>query len=228
MEALGVKFLGTIKDSKSFPFQIVDLNDSPNTVSNGRPVVQGYGTRTSFTARSGDKVASVMRHGAGKVPAARAATSLVECRQDTWAYETESILTRSPHGKVPPPLQANANIDKQVDHAWKVFMSRVTALTLFQRTADWFLARYFRFTSTTLHVVLNVKAAVYINTDHLRSLHLRTHDIICLNPRKTITVQNTSNLDGEDLLTQCGNLFNQEGEGDLCTNIGNKKCAVDH
>ena len=67
MEALGVKFLGTIKDSKSFPFQIVDLNDSPNTVSNGRPVVQGYGTRTSFTARSGDKVASVMRHGAGKV-----------------------------------------------------------------------------------------------------------------------------------------------------------------
>ncbi len=93
-------------------------------------------------------------------------------------------------------------------------MSRVTALTLFQCTADWFLACYFRFTSTTLHVVLNMKAAVYINTDHLRSLHSQTHDILCLNPRKTITVQNASDLDNEDLPTQRGNLVCQEGEGD--------------
>ena len=93
MELMGIKFLGTVKDCKSFLFQIINVNDSGDTVLNGCPVIQGYGTRTSFKSRSGSKIASVMRHGTGKVCMARAATNIVECHQDTWAYEANGVLT---------------------------------------------------------------------------------------------------------------------------------------
>ena len=68
MDGMGVKYLGTIKDSKSFPFQIVNLNDPSMPVVNGRPSIQGYGTRTSFLARSGsgDVISTVMIQGARK------------------------------------------------------------------------------------------------------------------------------------------------------------------
>ena len=78
MEGLGVKYLGTMKDSKAFPFSIVDLNELKVAVENNRPIVQGYGTRTSFTARKGNTTATVMRHGAGRVRAARAASNMLE------------------------------------------------------------------------------------------------------------------------------------------------------
>ena len=68
MESMGVKFLGTCKDTQAFPFKIVDLNESPSTtVENGKPIVQGYGTRTSFKCRTGNKTATVSRHGMGKM-----------------------------------------------------------------------------------------------------------------------------------------------------------------
>ena len=137
MELHGVKFLGTSKDSESFPFKIVDLNDSSSTtVVNGRPIIQGYGTRTSFTAKSDNKTAVVMKHGGGKIRVARGVTNLVECRQDTWAYETNGDMRRKPHATAPPPLHQNANINQQIDHAWKVWMSGIIILTLLQRTAD--------------------------------------------------------------------------------------------
>ena len=82
MERFGVKCLGTVKDSKSFPFDIVDLNEQPSQVVNNRPTLQAYGTRSSYTARSGNSTAFVLRHGMGKIRAARAATNLVECRQN--------------------------------------------------------------------------------------------------------------------------------------------------
>ena len=224
MKSMKVKYLGTIKDSNCFPFHIVELNENSSTVINGRPVVQGYGTRTSFTARSGDTTATVMRHGAGKIRAARAATNLVECKQDTWAYETNCVMTRQPHGVAPDsPLGANASIKLQVEQAWAVFSSKVIFLTLSQRTSDWFLARYFRFTSTTLHVAVNVKAAVYVNTNELRALHARIIGILRLKPRKTITVLNAADLEDEDLTTQRSHHMQMEGQGEQGSVIGDKR-----
>ena len=43
MESMRVKFLVMIKESKLFPFQIVDLKESNVAMVNGRPVVQVYG-----------------------------------------------------------------------------------------------------------------------------------------------------------------------------------------
>ena len=40
MSSMGIKFLGTIKDSASFPFEVVDIKTDEETVRNGRPVVQ--------------------------------------------------------------------------------------------------------------------------------------------------------------------------------------------
>ena len=228
MEAMGVKYLGTIKNSKSFPFEIVDLNESRATTINGRPIIQAYGTRTSFTARLGGTTASVMRHGGGRIRAARAATNLVECRQDTWAYETEGLLTRFPHSVRPSPLSENPTTDDQIKHAWNLFLSSIIALTMRQRTPDWFLARYFRFTSTTFHVAVNVKASVYINTNLLRQLHSRITGILCINPRKTITVQNASELDDEDLPTQRIHQVRKEGEGERGTVVGDEKCTAEY
>ena len=44
MESMGIKYLGIIKNTPSFPFLIVDLNENPSTVINNKPVVQAYGT----------------------------------------------------------------------------------------------------------------------------------------------------------------------------------------
>ena len=71
-----------------------------------------------------------MRHGSGKVHATRAATNLVECQEDTWAYETDGLVTRMAHVVVPSPIQDSATIDLQIDHAWNVFLSSATLLTL--------------------------------------------------------------------------------------------------
>ena len=228
MESLGVKFLGTIKDSKSFPFQIVDLNESSNTVVNNRTSIQGYVTRSSYTAQLGTKTASVMRHGAGKVRAARAATNLVECRQDTWAYETDVLVTRMAHVVPLLPIQDNATIGVQFDHAWNAFLLLVTLLTLSQRTAEWFMQRYFRFTSTTLHVSLNVKVVVYLNTTFIQEVHTCILNILRLKPRKTIMVQSTADLEDEDLPTQCTHHVQIEGQGEQGSIIGDEKCTQEY
>ena len=115
MESMGVKFLGTIKESKSFPFQIVDLKESNAAVVNGRPVLQAYGDRSSYTARSSNKVASVLRHGSGKIRAARAATNLVECRQDTWAYAMDQSMSRILQVQRPPPFPKMRPLGKKLN-----------------------------------------------------------------------------------------------------------------
>ena len=107
-------------------------------------------------------------------------------------------------------------------------MSSVIALTTHQRTVDWFLARYFRITSTTFHVAVNVKAAIYINTYELHALHDRVIHILRLNPRKTITGQNAGELEDKDLPTQRSEQVRREGEGERGTVVGDEKCTVEY
>ena len=170
-----------------------------------------------------------MRHGAGKIHAARAAISLIECKQDTWAYETDFLMTRQPHGVSPDgDLGDNASIKMQVEHAWGIFQSKVIFLTLSQRTSDWFLARYFRFISTTLHVAVNVKAAVYINTSDLRTLYARIIGILRLKPQKTITVIHAVDLEDEDLPTQRTHQVRTEGQGERGSILSDEKGAEEY
>ena len=114
---------------------------------------------------------------------------------------------------------------EQVAHSWKVFLSSVIVLTLLQRTADWFLARYFRFTSTDLHVVVNVNAAVYLNTTPLRELHNRIIGILRLKLRKTITIQNPAESEDEDLPDQRLRKVLTELDGERRSVIGDEKCS---
>lgn len=65
MLEMKVKFLGTVKNTWSFPFQFVDINETGKTVQDNRYVVQTYGMRTNFVthSRPGNHVqASVLRN----------------------------------------------------------------------------------------------------------------------------------------------------------------------
>ena len=157
---------------------------------------------------------------------ARAVTNIVECRQNTWAYENDRLMSRVPQeAHPPPPLPDSASVREQVAHSWKVCLSSVIVLTLLQRTADWFLARYFRFTSTDLHVVVNVNAAVYLNTTPLRELHNRIIGILRLKLRKTITIQNPAESEDEDLPDQRLRKVLTELDGERRSVIGDEKCS---
>ncbi len=114
---MGVEFLGTIKDSQSFTFQIVDLNELLKTVVNDRPSIQGYGTSISFATWSDNKSAIIIRNCAGKVQTARAATNLVECCQDIWNYKTDYLMTKEPHAEPLEPICKDESLDEQVEHA---------------------------------------------------------------------------------------------------------------
>ncbi len=122
MEKMGVKYLGTVKDSPSFPFQIVDLKDeSSKTESNSKPILQAYGGRTSYKAQSGNKTAAVLRHGNGKIRGARVVTNMVEASTDSWAYETDREMSYRPHDEAPADsVEEDMSVEKQIDRAWKV------------------------------------------------------------------------------------------------------------
>lgn len=52
MLRLGVKFLGTVKNSTAFPFFIKDMNEKKRCNHKNKVVIQSYGTRSSFTAET--------------------------------------------------------------------------------------------------------------------------------------------------------------------------------
>ncbi len=90
------------------------------------------------------------------------------------------------------------------------------------------MARWFRFTSTTFHVAVNVKAAVYINTKRLKDLHQNILGALCLHPRKTITPDSAAHLEDEDLPAQRRSRPRVEGEGEQPTVTGDEKCHIDY
>ena len=52
MLRMGVKFLGTLKNTDAFPFQIEDINEKRQTNHNNKVVVQSYGARTAFQCQT--------------------------------------------------------------------------------------------------------------------------------------------------------------------------------
>ena len=76
MLRMGVKFLGTLKNTEAFPFHIEDVNVKRETNINNKVIVQSYGTRSAFDSRT--RVGGiykmkvvVIRHGPGRVRCVR-------------------------------------------------------------------------------------------------------------------------------------------------------------
>ena len=190
-----VKFHGTIQDNSLFPFHIVDLQEGDDRINKNRPIIQAYGTRANYVAQSSDIRASILRHGGGKVRAARIATTLVECNSDTWVYETRGRLRRTPHAATPANLPDGASPSTEMTHKWKEWLLRIHAMSSGQRTPCWMISRLFCFSSTSLHDAVNVKSSVYLNTVLLRQLHANCLSILRLNPRKLVTIDNAAEME---------------------------------
>jgi hypothetical protein len=195
-------FLGTIKDTPTFPFVIEQTRAVKDRVTSKRAVVQTYGKRSSFTAKkSRSKLKAVtFRHGMGKMRSARVATNAPGFQDLEWVYEVTSGIDanspggvqRIPHEEVPSALTATADDKAKTKHAFSTLLSTVWQVTREQHSADWFLARLFCFTSTSLHAAINCKSAVYFNTEEARNLHRDCLSIAQLKPRKSITVENVA------------------------------------
>ena len=104
MLRMGVTFLGTLKNTDAFPFQIEDINEKRQTNHNNKVVVQSYGARTAFQCQT--KVGGehkmkvvVVRHGTGRIRSVRLGTNLpiVMCN-NFWVFETTSGCKA--HGQV--------------------------------------------------------------------------------------------------------------------------------
>ena len=210
MREMGVKFLGTVKDSKSYPFYFVDVNEDGEVVKNDRVIAQMYGMRTNITAkqqassRANDIIqASVLRHGFGKVRGARIVTNLPEAMENTWVYETRTNqIDREENVKPPLPLRQDATLADRIAHAYETMKSSLYIISRQQRRPDWFWGRLWRWTSTTFHATVNVTTAEYFNTNELRQLHQEVKDILQLNPRNAVTYHNSADLEEDDLPSQ--------------------------
>ena len=62
-----MKYHGTVQLNDEIPFRVVDVKESDDQASNGKPIIQAYGARSMYVARRGDHQVSAMRHGATKV-----------------------------------------------------------------------------------------------------------------------------------------------------------------
>ena len=72
MLRMGVKFLGTLKNTEAFPFHIEDFNTKRETNLNQKVIVQSFGTRSAFESKTriGDQYKMkvvVVRHGLGRL-----------------------------------------------------------------------------------------------------------------------------------------------------------------
>jgi hypothetical protein len=212
MRRLGVKFLGTIKDSFKYPFYFVEVNEDGKSQVNKRAVMQLYGMRNSWTATTRDSKrphdivqASAFRHGQGKNRAARIATNMPELmKPNTFVYETRTNeIDRWPNEPVPTvaPLPGSKFRDFAL-HDHKLLRSRVYQMVRGQGGPDWMAARPWRFSSTSFHVIVNVRDAEYFNSVQLRELHSNAKDIIQIQPTKTVTFENVADLDDDTLPSQ--------------------------
>ena len=74
MLKMGVKFLGTLKNTKAFPFHIKDVNFKRDTNVNQKVIVQSYGTISAFESKTriGDQYKM-------KVVVVRNRTGMLQC-----------------------------------------------------------------------------------------------------------------------------------------------------
>ena len=89
----GVRFVGTVKNTASFPFLIHDHNLEKKQTSQNKVVLQSYGIRSHFSCytKIGTKMmVSVLRNGIGKIRSARIATNVPLLMDNSWVYEIQS------------------------------------------------------------------------------------------------------------------------------------------
>ena len=94
---MGVKFLGTLKNTEAFPFHIEDVNVKRATTINNKVIVQCYGTRSSFECRT--KVGGehklkvvVVRHGTGRLRCVRLGTNLHLLLERYFGYLRQQVV----------------------------------------------------------------------------------------------------------------------------------------
>lgn len=211
MRDLGVKFLGTIKNSLKYPFYFIEINENGKPSIDGRAVIQLYGMRSSWTATSRNPKknhdviqASAFRHGQGKVRAARLCTSIPSAmKPNEFVCETaSSVMSRIPHESTPAPLSEGATVAAQIHHTFQLFHSEVFRMSTGQTGPGWMCLRLFRMTSTSFHTLVNVQSASYLNTPQLRELHADALSIIQLDPTTDITNDNVADTEDETLPSQ--------------------------
>ena len=102
----------------------------------------------------------------------------------------------------------------------------VYILTCKQHSTDWFLARLFRFSSTTFYVFVNVIDAVYFDDPELKELHQKCKDIVKLTPRNRITVDNAMTLEDDDVPNQRSDLIlNRKPVANQCQISNHNNCT---
>ena len=204
LNRLGVRFLGTVKDSNALPFQVHDKNITGKRIINNKAITQSYGMRTRFSCTSNvrnDKISvSVLRNGVGKIRSAKIATNHPLFANNDWVYESQKGDLGN--GKLDVSQHVAVEVgssDNSVNDVWNEFLQQVIVLTEKQRTTDWFLMRMFRFTSTTLHVVLNVNEAIYLHERDMKVCHQEYLSSLQLTPNKKVTLNNSLYLNDEDV-----------------------------
>ena len=94
MMRLGVKFVGTVKNTVYFPFLIQDHNHKKTSPYDNKVDTQSYGMRTHFSCHTkiGNTTmkVSVLRNGIGKIRSARIATNVPLLMDSSWVYELHS------------------------------------------------------------------------------------------------------------------------------------------
>ena len=93
--------------------------------------------------------------------------------RNEWVYELNNgDLGRNCVNRV---TQSDSRTQPSTPHVIHVtekeLHNRVYHMTMEQRTPDWFLSRIGRFTSTTLHCLINVRNAIYFNCTFSKILH---------------------------------------------------------
>ena len=210
MLRIGVKFLGTLKNTEAFPFQIEDVNIKREATVNNKVVVQCYGARSAFECRT--KVGGkhkmkvvVVRHGAGRLRCVRLGTNVpLLMQKNFWVFETTSgikgdgIVKRKEHFRDGVHMVASTRCEES-NAAWKKLFGGIYEMTRKQRTQDWFLCRMFRFTSTTFHCVINIRSSIFIDDIPFQILHVRCKNIVQLSPSCDITLNNALTYEYVDL-----------------------------
>ena len=87
-------------------------------------------------------------------------------------------------------------------HDHKPLLSCVYQMVRGQGGPDWMAARPWRFSSTSFHVIVNVRDAEYFNSVQLWELYSNAKDIIQIKPTKTVTFDNVADLDDDTLPSQ--------------------------
>ena len=93
LNRLGVRFLGTVKDTNALPFLVQDKNTTGKRIINNKAITQSYGMRTRFSCTSNvrnEKISvSVLRNGVEKIRSAKIATNHPLFANNDWVYESQ-------------------------------------------------------------------------------------------------------------------------------------------